>query len=115
MNQLIAQDLPETDWTDYADTSWYDASLNDFEIDNAEGFAGLSVLVANGEDFENKSIRLTSNLDLGEHLWQPIGLNIENSFKGELDGAGSCDFESIHKYAHLRFCRVIWFGFISFI
>lgn len=86
MNQLIAQDLPETDWTDYADTSWYDASLNDFEIDNAEGFAGLSVLVANGEDFENKSIRLTSNLDLGEHLWQPIGLNIENSFKGELDG-----------------------------
>lgn len=81
-----AQDLPETQWTDNADTSWYDESLDTFEISDAASFAGISVLVEAGNNFEGKMINLTSDIDLGAHLWLPVGTTIDLAFKGSVEG-----------------------------
>src|SRR5690554_7508331 len=81
-----AQDLPETQWTDNADTSWYDESLDTFEISDAASFAGISVLVEAGNNFVGKTINLTSDIDLGEHLWLPIGTSVNLAFQGNVEG-----------------------------
>lgn len=85
---MYAQDFPTTQWIDSADTSWYDADETEFELADAETLAGLSVLVANGNDFTGKTIKLTADIDLGENLWQPIGTQISLSFSGDFDGNG---------------------------
>lgn len=81
-----SQDLPETKWTDNADISWYDDSLETFDISDAASFAGISVLVEAGNNFEGKMINLTSNIDLGAHLWLPVGTSINRAFKGNVEG-----------------------------
>lgn len=67
--------MPETDWIDYADISWYDDAMDSFTISDAESFAGISVLVEDGNNFESKTINITADIDLGAHLWLPIGTN----------------------------------------
>jgi hypothetical protein len=81
-----SQNMPETNWIDFADSSWYDDSINTFEIADAESLAGISVLVEAGNNFEGKTINLTSDIDLGAHLWLPVGTNVNKSFKGSFDG-----------------------------
>lgn len=81
-----AQTMPETEWIDYADTSWYDEALDSFDISDAESFAGISALVQDGNNFESKTINITADIDLGEHLWLPIGTNINSAFKGSVEG-----------------------------
>ncbi len=81
-----AQDLPVTQWTDNADTSWYDDSLDTFDVSDAASFAGVSVLVEAGNNFEGKIINLTSDIDLGAHLWLPVGTSIDRAFKGSVEG-----------------------------
>lgn len=81
-----AQDMPETEWTDNADISWYDESLDAFDISDAASFAGVSVLVEAGSNFEGKTINLTSDIDLGAHLWLPVGTTIDLAFKGNVAG-----------------------------
>ncbi len=81
-----AQTYPTTFWSDLADTSWYDASQDEFNIATAEALAGLSELVEDGEDFNGKTINLTANIDLDGNLWSPIGKDIDFPFSGTLNG-----------------------------
>lgn len=81
-----SQTLPLTQWSDNADTSWYDETVETFDISTAETFAGISVLVEAGTNFEGKTINITSDLDLGAHLWLPIGTSVNLAFKGNLEG-----------------------------
>lgn len=81
-----SQDMPETQWTDNSDISWYDESVDTFDISDAASFAGLSALVEAGNNFEGKMINLTSDIDLGAHLWLPVGTSINLAFKGNVEG-----------------------------
>lgn len=83
---LFSQDLPETLWNDLAQTDWYDETQTQFEISNAEDLAGLSVLVADGNDFDGKTILLTADIDLDGNLWTSVGPEINASFSGTFDG-----------------------------
>lgn len=81
-----AQTMPETEWINHADTSWYDENLDSFDISDAESFAGITVLVQDGNSFQSKTINITSDIDLGAHLWLPIGTSIDLAFKGNVEG-----------------------------
>lgn len=83
---VTSQTMPETEWIDYADTSWYDEAQESFNISDAESFAGITVLVQDGNNFESKTINITSDIDLGAHLWLPIGTSINLAFKGKVEG-----------------------------
>ena len=83
---VTAQEFPTTFWTDNSDTSWYNASQTEFNISTASELAGLSVLVAQGNDFSGKTIVIGNNLDLDAHLWTPIGVDIDLPFSGNVDG-----------------------------
>ncbi len=78
-NNPPEKELPTTKWADYADTSWFDASKAEFTISTASELAGLAVL----EDtaLAGKTVKLDADVDLGEHLWEPIGAwGPENKF-----------------------------------
>ena len=78
------------------DTTWYNDTDTVFEISTEEQLAGLGKLVAGGNDFDGKTIKLTDNLDLGGpnqiKAFYPIGYNSEtyevHPFKGTFDGQG---------------------------
>ena len=89
------------------DTSWYNKENTVLLIQNAEQLAGLKYLVENGETFEGKTIKLTSNINLNNMEWSPIGDLVINdkvgsrndyffdigiadgkSFQGIFDGCG---------------------------
>ena len=86
-NQSIPEnlDMPTTQWSDLADVSWYNESDLNLEINTAEEFAGLAQLVIGGESFADKTISLTSNLDLDGHLWTPIGTGVDTPFSGTFE------------------------------
>lgn len=73
---------------------------NPYIIETAEELARLAEVVNNGNTLKGKYFKLTSNIDLSAHDWEPIGnayFNGENhisaesnnlSFEGVLDGGG---------------------------
>ena len=85
-------------WSDYADTSWYDAHSGDtsFTITTAAQLAGLAALVGNGDaatgnapvNFSGKTIALGADIDLSGRYWVPIGIAYSKSFRGIFDGNG---------------------------
>ncbi|MDO5616408.1 MAG: GLUG motif-containing protein, partial [Cruoricaptor ignavus] len=79
-------DFPDTEWADFADTSWYNSTDTEFTINNAEELAGLSKLVSAGNSMQGKTFTLSANIDLGAHLWSPIGRNVQTPFSGSFDG-----------------------------
>lgn len=81
----FAQTLPTSFWADLATTDWYNTSENVFTLNTAEEFAGLATLVNNGDNFDGLTISIGSDIDLGEHLWTPIG-NLNQHFSGTFDG-----------------------------
>lgn len=89
LGKSTAQEFPETQWADNANTDWYDSSQSSFDINNGEGLAGLSVLVADGNDFENKTINIINDINLDGNLWQPIGVDIDHAFMGTVNGGGN--------------------------
>ncbi|MEI8201087.1 MAG: X2-like carbohydrate binding domain-containing protein [Eubacteriales bacterium] len=77
-------------WTDAGnyDTYWFDynPSASSYTIHSAAELAGLVELNNyEGIDFANKTITLTSSLDLSAHLWDPIGTAMY-PFRGTFDG-----------------------------
>lgn len=79
--------LPTTSWLDNSDTSWYDASKNEYSISTAAELAGLSELVnEQGVTFRGKTVTLTKSVDLGNHLWTPVGQTSAGQFGGTFDG-----------------------------
>ncbi len=87
-NKSLAQSVPSTLWSANAVTTWYDNLSTEFTLSTAEELAGLSVLVAGGNDFEGKTIIVGANIDLAAHLWSPIGPDWNIPFSGTFDGNG---------------------------
>ncbi|MBQ9651337.1 MAG: hypothetical protein IJV13_03870 [Prevotella sp.] len=78
----------EGSWSDYRNADWgsdYE-STTEFIITDAADFAQLAYLVNNGSNFEEKTVTLAADLDLGEHYWVPVG-SAANSFAGTFDGS----------------------------
>ena len=79
------------------DTTWYDPADTtqvEYDIVTAAQLAGLAELVADGNTFEGKTLRLDKNIDLGakddngnQISFEPIG-DASNPFKGTFDGQG---------------------------
>lgn len=69
------------------DTSWYTGE-GPYSVDTAAQLAGLSKLVNEGNNFQNKIINLTNNIDLSGHtnLWIPVGSSQDKTFMGTFDG-----------------------------
>ena len=86
--KIYGQDPPTTMWNDVATTDWYNESDTEFTVSTPEEFAGLSVLVAGGNTFEGKTLNLAADMDLGAHLWTPIGVDVDFPFSGTVDGQG---------------------------
>jgi hypothetical protein len=94
-------------WNGAADTAWYSDSQTKFTITKPEQLAGFAKLVNNGNDFEDKTIKLGSNIMLNDtanwqnweksppaNNWEPIGFYFHYtdgecaSFKGTFNGNG---------------------------
>jgi len=73
-----------------ADTTWYNASQNEFTITTAEQLAGLAELVNKGNNFKSKVVKLGQDIKLNNtknysnwkdkppiNIWKPIGCEIE--------------------------------------
>lgn len=77
-----------------ATTDWYagNPEVNSFSVDSAEDLKGLAELVSTGTDFSGKTITLADDVDLGGHIWEPIGNGkrgeATNVFKGSFNGGG---------------------------
>lgn len=82
----IAQTYPTESWREYADTSWYNETDMEFDIATAEELAGLSELVEGGNNFADKTINITSDIDLDAFLWEPIGYDHNLYFSGTVQG-----------------------------
>ena len=78
--------FPTTNWTDFADTSWYNAIDTNFEISTAAELAGLAKLVKGGNKMIGKNFKIMADMDISAHLWDPIGYNNTNPFSGNVDG-----------------------------
>ena len=76
-----------TVWDKSVDTSWYDASKNEFTITSAAQLAGLAELVNGKNSFAGKTVKLGESLDLGNNVWTPIGSSAA-PFEGIFDGCG---------------------------
>lgn len=80
-------EMPATKWIDSADTSWYNPNETEYTISTAAELAGLSKLVnIDNVKFNGKTVKLTANVDLGAHLWSPIGQTGAGQFQGTFDG-----------------------------
>ncbi len=92
-------EIPEENWADHANTSWYNDTDTEFTLTTAEELAGLAKLVDEGTDsFTGKTIKLAQDLDLSAYEWEPIGsstanvgddeqeLAFGNAFQGTFDG-----------------------------
>lgn len=82
-------DFPTTQWSDHANTSWYNSTATSFDISTAEQLAGLSLLVKNGNSFTGKTIRITADINLAAHLLDPIGYSYTAPFSGTVIGNGN--------------------------
>ncbi len=95
-----------TKWTGTVDTSWYNETDVEFTLNTAEEFAGLAELVGTTDQFEGKTIKLGSDINLALKdgsvsdfgvSFAPIGSTgerdssyrlITEAFKGTFDGEG---------------------------
>ena len=79
-------------WYGGVDTAWYRADADTYMIGTAEELAGLAQLVNTGAaSFENKTVKLISDLDLNNINWTPIGdvdADTYVGFRGTFDGQG---------------------------
>ena len=78
---------PTENWSDHADTSWYDSGSSEFTLTFASELAGLAKLVNSGTDFSGKTVKLGADIDLLAYQWTPIG-NSSKSFQGIFNGNG---------------------------
>ncbi len=85
-----------TDWSQVADTSWYDAEnpQESYTLSSAQQLAGLAQLVNGGNNFAGVTITLSQDVDLSSYngkiftdgiKWTPIGKE-GATFTGHFDG-----------------------------
>ena len=88
-SEAIQGDAPVWDGTE--DISWYNDTDTEFTLTTPEQFAGLSKLVDDGNDFDDKTIKLDTDVDFhnSNRLFNPIGsYRYDSAFKGTFDGQG---------------------------
>ena len=80
-------------WEDdtVANTEWYgDGSADEFTLSSVSDFLGFRDLVDEGTTFEGKTVKLTTDIDLADNLFNPIGggwaYNGGKTFNGTFDG-----------------------------
>jgi hypothetical protein len=72
-------------WSQLADTSWYNTIDTSFTLTTPKQLAGLAKLVNNGTDsFENKTINISGEFSLIQTYWVPIGKDADHQFRGTL-------------------------------
>lgn len=74
-----------------SDTAWYyeNPDADSFSIGNAEELRGLAEIVNTGVDeFQNKTIQLTDDINMYNSAWTPIGKWDGGHFKGVFQGKG---------------------------
>jgi hypothetical protein len=88
-----AGDVIASDTFDY-DTDWYSSSESEFTISTKGELRGLAAIVngtADGiaqDSFAGKTVTLTSDIDLDDEEWLPIGsFSANKPFSGSFDGA----------------------------
>lgn len=87
--------IPTDDWSKSGNysISWYNKNAWEYVISTNKELAGMAYLVNNNyTDFNGKTIRLSSDIDLSGKQWKPIGQKYENTFKGNFDGQGHTIF-----------------------
>lgn len=73
------------------DASWYKDNQTVFTLTKPAQLAGLAELVNGGNNFSGKTVKLGSDIDLGNKQWTPIGFSetySDYSFAGIFDGCG---------------------------
>ena len=55
------------------DTSWYNENDTEFTLTTVEQFIGFRALVDGGNTFEGKTVKLATDIDLNNKLFNPIG------------------------------------------
>jgi len=97
--QIFAKEIPELPKLLEPNTEWYKESESVFVINTAEELAGINVIIADGETFAGKTIKLGKDIVVNEgtvkdwatnppfNNWVPIG-NSAAPFKGTFDGQG---------------------------
>ncbi len=101
-------------WLDYADTSWVGSGTESdpYLISSAEELAGLSKNVNNGSYYWGDYFEQTTNIDLSEHIWFPIG-QLGAIFEGNFNGNGY-SINGMHAYydnndgAYLGLFGLVW-------
>ncbi|MEG1913050.1 MAG: hypothetical protein RR091_11230 [Cloacibacillus sp.] len=79
---------PTTNWAASADISWHDKNKTTFTITTAQQLAGAAALVnAGSDDFKDKTIILSNDIDLSAREWTAIGMRLK-PFKGTFNGGG---------------------------
>ena len=84
---FLASAANAANWIDSADVSWYDEGQTEFTISTEQQLAGLAKLVNDGNTFQDKTVRLDTDLSLVERDWTPIGSGasagtVEMRFRG---------------------------------
>lgn len=94
-------------WDGKTDVSWFDNSIDSYEISTAKELAGLAELVNQGNDFNGKLIKLKYDIDLNNHPWIPIGTNgvgvfneVNKYFSGTFDGGNHTIYNLYTKSNH---------------
>lgn len=77
---------PTTFWKNNADVQWFNNQETTFILSSASELAGLSELVANGNSLAGITITIDADIDLGAHLWRPIGVDENLVFSGTFNG-----------------------------
>ncbi|MBR6171099.1 MAG: Ig-like domain-containing protein [Bacteroidaceae bacterium] len=87
---VTGEDVVEGDWSmsgNY-DIKWYNKNQDEFTLSTNKELAGMAYLINNGyTKFEEKTIKLTNNIDLSGKKWVQC-----NDFKGVFDGQGHTIF-----------------------
>ena len=79
-------------WEDntVADASWYNESATEFTLEDVADFLGFRDLVDSGYNFDGKTVKLATDIDLNNKLFNPIGggwaYTGGNTFNGTFDG-----------------------------
>jgi hypothetical protein len=103
-----------------SDRSWYDDEEDSFTISTAAQLKGFADLV-NIDDkmFAGKTVTLTKDIDLGGHIWEPIGNYISNpvrsAFKGTFDGDGHTVSNLYIDEGYIERSGSAWMGFFTMI
>ena len=86
-----ADDTPRNNdsWWNHSASNFPDySSTTTFDIDTKYKLASVAGLVNSGYDFEGKTLSLTTDIDLSDYYWVPIGRTSNRPFKGTFNFNG---------------------------